>query len=286
MKKEIFKYIKIFLLISIISVSGVSCSSIPDKIDCAKPGTLKYKLFSKTIASVLHDNGMIDYRKLKANHKLLDEFVNSIKCVGPETTPQFFPSKQDKIAFWINVHNAVALQSAVKKYPCKSVYSFWRDFNTSTRAYVDGKLLTLAQIAENARKVSDYDPRVELALSIPAKGSPKLTKELFCPEKLDSQLDNAVQRALDDNKLILIAHEDWAIKLGKPFWRVRKKLINSYKQIFNTPQASIVNALGLYANEAQRKRLNTAIGYNVRPLAFDWALNDDSQAPCSLDNLN
>ncbi len=287
MKKFNYGKLAIYIPITLLCIcSALSCAPTQEKIDCTKPGTLNYRPFEKTIASVLHDNGMIDYRKLKNNYKLLNEFVEALKCLGPETTSQFFPSQQDKIAFWINAHNAVALLEAVKKYPCKSVYSFWQDFNTSTKAYIDGKLLTLAQIANNARKASNYDPRVELALSIPAKGSPKLTKELYNSEKLDSQLNKAVQRALDDNKLFIIAHEEWAIKLGKPFWRAKKKFIEHYKRIFDTPQADLINALGLYATDAQRRKLNTAVGYYIKQLPFDWTLNDDSQAPCSLDELN
>ncbi len=273
------------IAVAIMAVSLAGCQSAKKTIECNKAGRLKYELLDKTLHAYVR-NGSVDYRRLKANHRLLDEFVDSLKCIGPKTSPELMPSDKDRIAFWINAHNAIALREAVKRYPCKSVYSFWQDFSTSTQAYVDGKLMSLKEIADAARRAGGYDPRIEFALSIPAMGSPKLQAEIYKPEKLDDQLDNAVHRALKDNKLIYIDHEGWSLRLGRALWNTRKAFIKSYEKIFHTTDASIIDALAVYADDDQRRRLNTAVGYNIKPLQFDWTLNDGSQPPCSLDNLD
>ncbi|HOZ52280.1 MAG TPA: DUF547 domain-containing protein, partial [Chitinophagaceae bacterium] len=101
--------------------------------------------------------------------------ISDLSCKGISgsvifniSSGQIFNETNEQTAFWINVYNAAALRAAVEKYPTQTVKSFWKDFEKSTRVMVDSRQLTLAQIADLARQAGANDPRVELALSLPA----------------------------------------------------------------------------------------------------------------------
>ncbi len=263
--------------------------SISCRLETPKP-TIKpakkfdYSLYKEVLTQYVKD-GLVNYKKLHSNLDKLQKFISSLKSVGPTLTPKIFKTKASKLAFWINSYNAIGLYQAAKKYPCKSVNPILGNFETQTTCWVDGRKLTLKQIKQLALKESNFDPRVYLALKLPAKGTGKLPNEPFDPERLENQLNNIVNASIDDKNLLFINHQEKQLELGKPFWQARDRLIKQYKEKFKVPYANIINALGMYANFAQRRRLNTAIEYNIVLKPFDWTLNDRSKPECVLDKL-
>jgi hypothetical protein len=147
---------------------------------------------------------------------------------------------------------------------------------------VDGNGLTLTQIADLARQAGQNDPRIELALTLPAKGSSKLSSEIYQASQIDHQLDQAVSRALDDPNQVAIDHATKTLRLGSAIYRVQEKFIQAYCRKYKTTDASIINALADFGDETQRRRLNAAIGYRVEEIPFDWSLNEKEEPPCSL----
>lgn len=265
-----------------LSVSILGCSQSVSSVNCVQGGSLNYALYQRVLDRFV-SGGMVRYERLKANDSDLNDFVSSLRCVGPDTTPEFFPTEADKIAFWINAYNAVSMRDAAKMYPCDSVQSFFSDFETSHKVAIDGRILTLRALADLARKAGKDDPRIELALIFPAKGSGKLSGEVYLAKKLDKQLEKAIGDAIDNPKLVHIDHENWALKLGKSIWIRKEQYVENYDKTFET-QGSMLNALLSHANSSQRRKLETAIGYNLRMIPFDYDLNDSPEQRCLLDN--
>jgi hypothetical protein len=240
--------------------------------------------YQKTLEAYVQD-GLVRYRKLKDDSRDLDEFIVSLASVGPHATPSLFADRNQETAFWINAYNAGALRVAVGKYkyPTKSIREVLQNFEDKYRLQIDGRSMTLAQIADAARQAGNNDPRIELALTLPAKGSPKLSSEVYQASSLDRQLDQALARALSDASQVKIDHEGKCLKLSAAIYRVKDALINAYCQKDKTTDASIVNALADHGDVTQRRRLNSAIGYRVGEISFDWSLNEKDEPPCSLD---
>ncbi|MFA5864369.1 MAG: DUF547 domain-containing protein [Phycisphaerae bacterium] len=249
------------------------------------PGRLDYSPYQIVLVKYV-SNGLVKYRSLKSDSRRLDEFMQSLTNVGPHGTPQYFAGKKQELAFWINVYNATAMQAAVRAYPVKTVNPILGNFENNVWLVVDGRRLTLNQIAELARRAGGYDPRIELAMILPAKGSGELPSEIYQAEKIEEQLNEAVNRALNNLLLMKIDHEHWTIWLGRSVYRVRQRFIDDYNKTYQTENATILNALGTFADTNQRRRLNSALGYHVTELKFDWSLNEMAQPPCSMDYLD
>ncbi len=247
----------------------------------AKP--VNYDILQEVLNKYV-SKGQVKYKSLKENPRRLEDFLASVAWVGPKSTPQYFRNSLQELAFWINIHNAAGLRAGVEKYPAKTVQPFWGGFEDTVRVQVDGREMTLSQIAELARLAGQNDPRIDLALILPAKGSGLFPQEVYLPEKIDQQLADGVRRAMKDPQLVQFDHTHWALRLGKPIYRNRENFIKNYEKKYLTANATILNALGEYANPIGRSRLNSALGYHVREIPFDWSLNIYDEPPCSLDN--
>ena len=227
------------------------------------------------------ENGLVKYCSLKSNPDLLNIFIRSLSNVGPNCTPQYFKTKNHHLAFWINVYNAAGMQAALRLYPAAAIKP---DFQNNVYIYVNKKRLNLIQIAQLAKQAGDYDPRINLALVIPAKGAPLLPNQIYEPEKIDDQLNNTVKNSLDNQNLLHIDHKKQSLLLGYPLFSAKEKFIQNYNKKFNTKYASIINALNQYANSNQRRKLNSAIGYKIDKINFDRSLNIKDEPACALDN--
>jgi hypothetical protein len=262
-------------------IAGCSLVVPRPSVQTIAPERLDYAGYQKTIAAYACD-GLVRYKKLKTDTRELDEFIISLANVGPRSTPNLFIDEKSTLAFWINVYNAASLRAAVEKYPTSSVQTRWENFEEHYRVQVDGKELTLAQIAGFARQAGHNDPRIELALTLPAKGSPKFSSEVYQASQINQQLDQALSRALEDPNQVTIDHGTKTLRLGSAIYRVQDKFIQMYCRKYKTTDASIINVLADYGNETQRRRLNAAIGYGVAEVPFDWSLNEKEEPPCSL----
>jgi hypothetical protein len=243
---------------------------------------VNYGEYQKVLTKCI-DKGAIKFRSLSQCRGLLDIFVESLAQAGPETTPTLFTNDQEKLAFWLNAHNAAALQAAAGNYPMKSKKLPGRPFAENVRVWVDGRLRTLSEMGDLARKSGGNDPRVDLALCWPCKGSGEFLPEVFQANRLGDQLSRLMQRALDNPCLVRVDHERLTLFLGEPIYRNQARYIEIYEKKFGITRATIINALGLYADASQRRRLNTAIGYRVAQTSFDWSINEREEPACSLD---
>lgn len=268
--------------IGVLFAAGCSARQHVEPVATSGPAVLDCSGYEVILHKYV-DKGLVRYRSLTANPGLLDRFVDSVAGVGPTRTPGLFPTRQHELAFWINVHNAAALQAAVRAYPTKSVWPVWQDFSQAVTVAVDGRRMTLRRIADQARAAGDQDPRIELALALPAKGSPELAGEVYSADRMETQLAQAVRRALENPNLVKIDHEHWVLRLGPAVYRSQARFVEVYGNRFHTEHGTIINALGLWADDTQRRRLNTALGYPVRELEFDGTLNEKDEPSCALD---
>jgi hypothetical protein len=139
--------------------------------------------------------------------------------------------------------------------------------------------MALSAVADQVRYVSVHDPRVEFAMTVSAMGSPKLSKQVYRPKTLDSQLNDAARRAIDDPRQLKIDPASKTVFLGRAIYRHRAEFISRFEKQSKTSRADIIRALSLYADENQRKQLEAAAGYRVSKILFDWSLNDSDGQP-------
>lgn len=134
--------------------------------------------------------GMVDYAGLKANRSALDGYLAKTGAVGKSAFDAW--TRNQQLAFLINVYNAETLKLVIDHYPVKSIKKIggllgqpW-DVESAT---LFGKKTTLNTIEHKILRPKYQEPRVHFAIVCAAMGCPPLRNRAFTPENLDEQLD-------------------------------------------------------------------------------------------------
>lgn len=146
----------------------------------------------KALASCVTAKG-IDYSVLKKSAPL-EEFLAKASSIDEKELQAL--SREEQIAFWINVYNATVLQRVAERYPIKSVKEI-KGFFDSQKLKAAGKKLTLNDLQNYLLGMDYQENRVLFALVSGTKSSPPLRKEAYCGKLLEGQLEDNLKSFLN-----------------------------------------------------------------------------------------
>ncbi|MDA0711533.1 MAG: DUF547 domain-containing protein, partial [bacterium] len=143
--------------------------SVVGHADAGEP--YDYGQWQQVLTSSVDDNGRVDYAGLKADPTHLDAFVARLAVSGPDSTPEFFTTKADSFAFWLNAYNAMVVSGVVEAYPVASVKDISLSYGFFKRKSfrVDRRDLTLDDIEHGILRPGYRDPRIHAAINCGAK---------------------------------------------------------------------------------------------------------------------
>ncbi|MFZ4698979.1 MAG: DUF547 domain-containing protein [Candidatus Methylumidiphilus sp.] len=127
-------------------------------------------------------------------------------------------SREEKLAFYINAYNILALKTVVDHWPVESI----KDVGNLIKPVWDkpagelgGKAVTLGQIEHTVLRPMG-EPRIHLAIVCASVSCPDLRNEPYTAAQLDRQLDEQAQRFMDNRgKGLQVA--DGQIRVSKIF---------------------------------------------------------------------
>lgn len=196
---------------------------------------------------------LVDYQTIKENGKLeaayqqLSAFqVNSLS------------SQEEKLAYYINAYNMLALKMVIEHYPLgsiKDIGSFFNPVWDRPAGKINGKTVSLGDIEHKIlRPVGD--PRIHLAIVCASVSCPDLRNEPYTAARLNTQLDEQASSFLNNENKGL---------------RVSKKNIQISK-IFNWFEEDFKQTGGVEAF-IRRYRPNLADLSIDANIPYDWSLN-------------
>lgn len=189
-------------LVALLALTAAAPAADPVKVGgpCAdkdRPSlaAVDHQPFSALLARYVDDRGLVAYAKWKADAKdrqALEDYLVRAGCVDLKKDAP----RAARVAYWINVYNALTLHGVLREYPTPSIrrhagedggYNIWQDLLLC----VDGDWYSLDDIEHKVlRKMGD--PRVHFGLVCGSKGCPPLTQQAYGADKVDQQLrDNA-----------------------------------------------------------------------------------------------
>lgn len=203
-------------------------------------------------------------------HEFEDEHRASILAIRKdlEAVPDLIEfeqfTKEEQLAFWLNLHNVSVLYEVSKAYPLKRVKSLRRGRNSVW----DDKTLMVAGVPTSIRDIEEHivnnwnDPLVLYGLFMGAVGGPNLRDHAYTGEN--------VLQALNDNA------EEFVNSLrGFRLWSGRGRVSGHYdlgKQYFPNFDQDIKRHLLKYANDSVRKYVNQVSRFTAD--SYDWAIAD------------
>ena len=190
----------------------------------AAASKFSYDDWNKVLSKYVNDKGMVNYEGLAKDRAELDRFVAAIEKTSPKSNPEFFPTKNDKLAYYLNAYNAHVFKGVLSRGPEKeSVWSGGLLGGTGYKFFagmdilIGGEKTHLKTLEDKTIRENFKDPRVHAALNCASKGCPRLPQTAFDPEKLDAQLDAGMTEFVAEKRNVTIDDATKTVKLSKIF---------------------------------------------------------------------
>lgn len=132
----------------------------------------------------------VNYTAIKKDPKNLNEYLRSLTSVKKSDFSQF--SKENQIAFLINVYNAFMVSLVVENLPIKSVKELGIPFvGPWKKSFITvfGKKYSLDDIEHGILRKDYVEPRIHFGVNCASLSCPPLRAEAFVGSKLGHQLD-------------------------------------------------------------------------------------------------
>ncbi|GJL63621.1 MAG: DUF547 domain-containing protein [Nitrospirales bacterium] len=204
----------------------------------------------------------VDYQKLgkDPDYGALVKDLETVSLANVKT-------KQDKLAFWINVYNVMAVKIVLDHYPVESIKdagSFFQAVWKKDVGTVGGKTRTLNEIEHGIlRKLGE--PRIHMAIVCASVSCPDLRKEAYTVKQLDAQLDDQVRKFL--------ANTDKGLRVDSKKKQVYlSSIFKWFKEDF-APKGGVISFITPFAPDDVQGTLKSG-SPRVVYLDYNWNLNE------------
>jgi hypothetical protein len=185
-------------------------------------------------------------------------------------TPISAYARDEQLAYWINLYNALTVRVVLERYPVDSI----RDIDISPGLFasgpwgaklleVEGEPLTLDEIEHRIIRPIWQDPRIHYAVNCAAVGCPDLAAEPYAGARIDAQLAAAARAYVNDPRGVTVTGDGRIVV---------SRIYDWFVEDFGGDEAGVLAHLIRHADPALAERLR-AIG-TLHDTAYDWSLND------------
>ncbi len=218
----------------------------PPVIEISVSHSIWNTLLQKNVSSA----GLVNYKGFKADKLELEKYIALLKSKSP--TKDW--SKNEKLAYWINVYNAFTVQLIVANYPLKSITDLNKPWDQKIIDIV-GTKYSLGDVENNIlRKMNES--RIHFAINCASYSCPRLLNEAFTADKLNSQLRKVTKSFFND-----ATKNDLS---GNPI--KISKLFEWYKGDFSG--GNILEYINKYSGKT------ISADTNIEYLEYNWSLNE------------
>jgi hypothetical protein len=244
----------------------------------APPANLDYSPLERVLAAYVDEAGLVNYAALKQNRAELDRIVEQMARASPASDPQAFPTREARLAYWINAYNAAVLRIVVDHYPTSSITKIglipYGAFFIE-RLELGGKKLTLRNLENRVIRQGFHEARIHFAINCASRSCPPLGRSVYRPETLDAQLDAAARAFINDNRQVTLDEAGHHIVLSKIFDWYASDFKEAYAQKFHR-QGGALDYLEMYLTPERGRTLARLSGAKVTYHNYDWGLNDQA----------
>lgn len=184
-------------------------------------------------------------------------------------TPISEYNRAEQLAYWINLYNALAVETVLEHYPIASIRKVGAGSGLPAEGpfgtpliEVEGQPISLDDIQNRILRPIWRDPRILYALSCAALGCPNLQPVPFASDRLDRQLSAAAMAYVNDQRCIQIEGSELVVS----------SLFRWYREDFGGSDEAVIHHLMGFA--APRLAMKLQRFDQIAGDVFDWRLND------------
>jgi hypothetical protein len=205
----------------------------------------------------------VDYAALRSSPQWADVRKSLAMC-----DPAKLATRAEKLAFWINAYNVLAIDLVATHWPVasiKDIGSFLFPVWTKTAGQIHGKPYTLDEI-ENQELRPLGDPRIHAAIVCASLSCPALAREPYRAADVDAQLDQAFAR--------FVANREKGVALDRDASRLRLSSIFKWFSEDFEKQGGALAMISRYLDADDRAWLEKHGAQTRREyFPYDWRVN-------------
>ncbi|WP_025742594.1 DUF547 domain-containing protein [Aquimarina pacifica] len=197
------------------------------------------------------DNGMVDYEGVTTDVVVFYQYFRYLQNIAP----QDFWSKEEKLAYWLNVYNATAMKMIIDEFPITSINQVENPWKKKVFKS-QGVRYSLDDIEHSIlRKFGD--PRIHFLLNCGSISSPRLWNKAYTSANINEALHERTREFINDPQRNQINSS--IVKVSELFkW---------YEDDFVSNNISVVDFINQYSRVKITKIPKK--GY----ITYDWSLN-------------
>ena len=196
--------------------------------------------WDRLLKKYVDDQGFVDYKGFATSKGNLEDYLKYLS----QNPPTNSWSKEEVLAYYINLYNAGTVGLILENYPLKSIKDISRPW-TKERISVGSKMISLDDIEHGIlRKMGE--PRIHFALNCASISCPKLSNDAYTSKDIYTQLEKAAKEFIrSDKNDINLSHPtispifDWYCKDFIQEDNTVIDFINRYAKIKVIPDAKI-----------------------------------------------
>ena len=166
----------------------------------AAPATLNEELYAKLLQR--HTRTVSDAARVRVDYAALARSSDWKQLVSSlsRSLPDRLPSREAKLAYWINVYNIFAIDLVARNLPLQSIRdigNFLKPVWIHEAGRIGGRAYSLHEIEHEILRPMG-DPRIHAAIVCASVSCPALRREPWTADRVGVQLDDAMRSWLAD----------------------------------------------------------------------------------------
>lgn len=216
-----------------------------------------------TLRKFVTAQGTVNYSGLKQDLQRLRKTADSLATFNPSA----LPSREAKLAHWINVYNTFILVSFAEDYP-KEKHRLRNPIKRANYFYrrkfaVAGEERSLADIEDNSIR-SFGDPRIHFAIVCASKSCPWLSREVYTAANLERKLEEEANRFVSQSHNVTLDKVRRVATVSEIFkW---------FQKDFGGSPESVLRFL---AARLPGQNIDAA-NWKLKYFPYDWSLNEQT----------
>jgi hypothetical protein len=183
--------------------------------------------------------------------------------------PAALETRSQRLAFWINAYNILAIDLVLGRYPVASIRDIGSFFSPVWKAEagrIGGKARSLAEIEHEILRPLG-EPRIHAAIVCASVSCPDLRREPFEPARIEAQLDDQLR--------VWLANPQKGSRIDRASGTLTlSPLFKWFAEDFEG-RGGVLEAIGPYLPEASRRWIANRPGEpEVAYFDYDWSLNE------------
>ena len=241
-----------------------------------------HSLWDTFLKKHVNVKGGLDYGAVAKDPKELNDYLALLMAASESEIRSSWP-REEVLAFWLNAYHALLTKLVIENYPVTSVQkipSFW-----DIAAFHLGNVKTgQSQYSLNDIRAKNLmgvfrNEKIHLALSLAAKGGPRLMLEAFTGSKVEGQLFLLTRQFVNDPAYVDVTPGRKKIQISQIFEWYGK----DFNLDFGTPEplgkfspadTAVLSFLAYYLEDEAKGEFLQQGNYKIEYPSFDWSLND------------